>query len=176
MLLIQHALFVFFFLLCFPFRCNVQSSRNTPSGRSSGKSSRIACSYNPKVSSIYGTKWTVCANRISCTHTHSIISFCIPAHQKAIEQHFNEGNSWLPPFFVLSTKIREHGEISVMLGAKRVHALFSALRPYIKIQMRTLSMNMHKLVVRYGTNTTMHAAPSSRLVLLLQLLLIMMPQ
>lgn len=55
----------------------------------------------------------------------------------------------------MHTKIREHGGISFMLGAKRVHALFSAFRPYIKIQMHSLSMDMHKLVVRYEANTTM---------------------
>lgn len=100
----------------------------------------------------------VCANCISCTH--SILVFAFPhTNQQAIELHFNnEANSQLF-FFCYAQKFGNMVECSVMLGAKRVHALFSAFRPYIKIQMRTLSMNMHKLVVRYEANLNNNAAP-----------------
>lgn len=75
-------------------------------------------------------------------------------HQQAIDHYFNEKRTLKSSSFVMHGKIREHAGISVLLGAKRVHALFSAFQPYIKIQMRTLSMNMHKLVVRYEANST----------------------
>lgn len=148
MLLIQHALFAFFSSFMFSV-FNVQPS-----------SSGMACSYNPKVSSIYGTKWTVCVCVLTVFRAHiPSLVFAFPhTNQQAIELHFNnEANSQLF-LFCYAQKFGNMVECSVMLGAKRVHALFSAFRPYIKIQMRTLSMNMHKLVVRYEANLNNNAA------------------
>lgn len=101
MLQIQHALFLFFFIFSVSMQCPIQQ-RSISSG-DGGSSSRMACSCNPKVSSIYGTEWTLYANRIQCAlHTFHHKFFALHHSKKpssCVLKHFNEENFQLYSFF-----------------------------------------------------------------------------